>query len=110
MSFISPRFLPSVATEAINFATKKPLCNPITLLRAGQKYRMAIGKSKYGNKYGDGTLWEISDWHFADGRPAPLTKVQQIKRLKQKQEFERTQKLVEEMEEDIRNGNLQQFF
>jgi hypothetical protein len=49
-------------------------------LRAGQKLRLAQGRGRSGNE--DGPIHDLSDFHFADGRPAPITPKQELWRKK----------------------------
>ncbi|KAF2075334.1 hypothetical protein CYY_003363 [Polysphondylium violaceum] len=45
------------------------------LTRAGESYRLAKGVARSGNE--DGPLHDLPDFHFADGRPTPVTEKQQ---------------------------------
>ncbi|EGG22897.1 hypothetical protein DFA_05027 [Cavenderia fasciculata] len=48
--------------------------NTASLLRAGENYRLMTGQERSGNAAGP--LHDLPDFHFADGRPAPVTHTQ----------------------------------
>ncbi|KAK5583267.1 hypothetical protein RB653_004858 [Dictyostelium firmibasis] len=58
----------------MNTLIRRSLLNQINLNRAGQSYRLSVGRMRSGNE--DGPLHDLSDFHFADGREAPLTEKQ----------------------------------
>ncbi|GAM18743.1 hypothetical protein SAMD00019534_019180 [Acytostelium subglobosum LB1] len=44
------------------------------LNRAGEQFRLSNNRMRSGNE--DGPLHDLPDFHFADGRPAPITEKQ----------------------------------
>jgi len=59
-----------VARRSLGLAWS-PSCKSI-ITRAGQAVRLSKGLGRSGNE--DGPLNDMPDFHFADGRPAPVTK------------------------------------
>jgi len=66
-----------------------------SLLCAGSKWRLKQGLGKCGNEYGP--LTDISDWSYADGRPAPLWPSEIKRREKQKQLAGQAIELISEL-------------
>lgn len=60
-----------------------------------QKLRLAQGRGRSGNE--DGPIHDLSDFHFADGRPAPITPKQELWRKKREMEKQRITFLAKEM-------------
>ncbi|PRP75554.1 hypothetical protein PROFUN_09040 [Planoprotostelium fungivorum] len=87
-------------TRTFSSTTPKP---------AGQKWRLERGLDRSGNKRG--TLRENPDFSYAaDGKPGPVS-AETLKMYRvDKREIERAQRLLKEMEEDIKIGNVQQFY
>ncbi|EGC34265.1 hypothetical protein DICPUDRAFT_35306 [Dictyostelium purpureum] len=59
----------------MNSLLRRSLLTQINITRAGQKLRMDQNRMRSGNE--DGPLHDLPDFHFADGRAAPITAKQE---------------------------------
>eukprot|EP01117_Protostelium_nocturnum_P017119 TRINITY_DN6915_c0_g1_i1.p1 TRINITY_DN6915_c0_g1~~TRINITY_DN6915_c0_g1_i1.p1 ORF type:complete len:104 (-),score=38.41 TRINITY_DN6915_c0_g1_i1:28-339(-) len=75
---------------------------------AGQNYRLKNKMERSGNKVG--ILREKPDFKYLDGTPGPLNKGTVLMQGKRTRELERAQRLLKEMEEDVKVKNIQQFY
>eukprot|EP01080_Neovahlkampfia_damariscottae_P010292 gene10292-2709_t len=68
-------------------------------LSAGQKVRLEQGISRCGND--SGPLYELPDWSFADGTPAPESKSMAKKILKKQKIFKKIKLIASQQQQAV---------
>jgi len=76
--------------------------------QAGQQWRLSHGLSRSGNQ--EGPLHDLLDFKYPDGTYCKPSKGSHKLKLRKEREQKRIESLKQSLENDIRNGNWQQFY